>query len=149
MRYFIQLSYNGSAFSGWQIQNNAISVQEVVQNALSTLLKEQISITGAGRTDTGVNAINYIAHFDTQTIISKTDMFIYKMNAILPREISINGILNVPSNAHARFDATARTYKYFIHTEKDPFNSNFSFFIPPKSLDFITLHEAAQFFIVD
>ena len=74
-------------------------------------------------------------------------MFIYKMNAILPREISINGILNVPSNAHARFDATARTYKYFIHTEKDPFNSNFSFFIPPKSLDFIKMNEAAQLFI--
>lgn len=147
MRYFINLSYNGSAFSGWQIQNNATSVQEVLQNALSILLKETITVTGAGRTDTGVNAINYIAHFDTQHIISKTAMFIYKINAILPKEISINTILEVHPTAHARFDATARTYKYFIHTAKDPFNSSFSYFIPPKKLNFNKMNEAAKFFL--
>ncbi len=147
MRYFITLSYNGAAFSGWQIQNNAISVQETLQKALTTLLKEPIAITGAGRTDAGVNAINYIAHFDSQTIISKTPMFIYKINAILPKEIFVSNILEVHPTAHARFDAVARTYKYFIHTQKDPFNNSFSYFVPPKELNFEKMNEAAKSFL--
>lgn len=147
MRYFICLSYNGSAFCGWQIQENANSVQQEVQKALSTLLREPISVTGAGRTDSGVNAVNYIAHFDSQTLIQNTKHILYKLNAILPKEICISAIFQVDEQAHARFDATSRTYKYFIHTAKDPFNARFSYFIPPGKLDFKKMNEAARYFL--
>lgn len=147
MRYFICLSYNGSAFCGWQIQENANSVQQELQNALSTLLKEGITITGAGRTDSGVNAVHYIAHFDSQTLIKNAVHTLYKLNAILPKEITIHGIFPVHEEAHARFDATGRTYKYFIHTCKDPFNSRFSYFIPPGRLDFEKMNTAARSFL--
>jgi Pseudouridylate synthase len=117
MRYFINLSFNGAPFSGWQIQKNAISVQGELQNAISTLLKEPITITGAGRTDSGVNAINYIAHFDTKNAL-KAELFVYKINAILPKEISVNSISEVSEEMHARFSAISRTYKYYIHLKK-------------------------------
>ncbi len=147
MRYFIRLSYNGSAFCGWQIQDNANSVQEEIQKALSTLLREHISVTGAGRTDSGVNAVNYIAHFDSQTLIQNAQHTLYKLNAILPGGICIYGIFMIHEDAHARFDAVSRTYKYFIHTIKDPFNSNFSYFIPPGRLDFEKMNRAAKYFL--
>lgn len=147
MRYFIRLSYNGAAFCGWQIQENANSVQEELQKALSTLLKEPISVTGAGRTDSGVNAVNYIAHFDSQVFAQDTRQVLYKLNAILPKEICIHDIFPVHSDAHARFDAVSRTYKYYIHTEKDPFNSNFSYYLPPDRLDFEKMNLAATYFL--
>ncbi len=159
MRYFIRLSYDGSAFCGWQIQENANSVQEELQNALTTLLKEPVSITGAGRTDSGVNAINYIAHFDTcllkmppdnylkQNPIQNVGYLVYKINAILPAQICVHEIFSVPNNLHARFDAISRTYKYFIHTTKDPFHSKFSFYISPNKIDINKMNQAAQFFI--
>ena len=115
MRYFIRLSYDGSAFCGWQIQENAISVQGVLQNAFSVLLKKPVNITGCGRTDTGVNAVNYIAHFDTLELLHQANL-LYKINAILPKEIVVHSVFLVPNNAHARFDACARTYKYYLHT---------------------------------
>lgn len=147
MRYFISLSYNGSAFSGWQIQENANSVQNEVQKALSTLLKEPIQVVGAGRTDSGVNAKNYIAHFNTNTQITSARDFTYKLNAILPKEISIHNIFLVPDSMHARFSAKSRTYKYYIHTEKDPFYANFSYSLPPNRLNFEKMNIAAKYFL--
>lgn len=128
MRYRIRLSYNGSAFSGWQIQPNAPSVQECLQRALKTLLNESITITGAGRTDTKVNAINYIAHFDAESSHDiDMDFLRYKLNAILPAEIAVHEVSVVRDDFHSRFDATSREYKYFIHRKKDPFMSDRSY----------------------
>jgi tRNA pseudouridine38-40 synthase len=147
MRYFICLSYNGSAFCGWQIQENANSVQEELQKTLSMLLKEPVSVTGAGRTDSGVHAINYIAHFDCQAVIQDTAHLAYKMNAILPKEIAVHSIYQVHNTAHARFDATSRTYKYYIHTNKDPFENGFSYFVRPYSMDIEKMNLAARYFL--
>lgn len=147
MKYFIRLSYNGSAFSGWQIQQNANSVQQELQTALSVLFKESIEVVGAGRTDTGVNAKNYIAHFNISYPISSVKDSIYKLNAILPKEISVEDIFRVKEDAHARFDAKSRTYKYYIHTQKDPFGSKFSYFLPPDRLNFEKMNQAAKLFL--
>ena len=147
MRYFIRLSYNGGAFCGWQIQENANSVQHELQKALSTLFKEPVAVTGAGRTDTGVNAKNYIAHFDTANNISPGTTTVYKLNAILPKEICVHEIYPVPNEMHARFSAQSRTYKYYIHTEKDPFGSAFSYFIPPRKLNFEKMNQAAAYLL--
>lgn len=127
-RFSIILSYNGSEFSGWQIQNNSTSVQEVLQNALSIAFREEIKVSGAGRTDTGVNAINYIAHFEVSDndIVTDTSALICKINAILPKTIKVHGISPVPEDFHARFSATSREYHYFVHLKKDPFMGQFS-----------------------
>ena len=128
MKYSIRLSYDGSAFCGWQIQNNAISVQGTIESALSTLLGQAIQITGAGRTDTSVNAINYIAHFDIREGTSfEAEHLCYKLNAMLPREITIHEISFVSDDFHARFDAKSREYCYFVHFVKDPFSEKFSY----------------------
>ena len=147
MRYFICLSYNGSAFCGWQIQENANSVQEELQKTLTMLLKEPISVTGAGRTDSGVHAVNYIAHFDCQTVIQDAAHLTYKMNAILPQEIAVHRIFEVHQTAHARFDAISRTYKYYVHTNKDPFENGFSHFVRPGNMDIDKMNIAAQYFM--
>ena len=148
MRYFLSLSFNGSAFCGWQIQDNASSVQEQLQNALQTLLKEEIKVTGAGRTDTGVNAVNYVAHFDTtQPIAFEPEYFCYKLNAILSKEITILAISRVKNDAHARFDADQRCYRYYIHTYKDPFALQFSHFVSARNLDIDAMNQAAQYFL--
>lgn|SRR5574344_400521 len=212
MRYFISLSFNGSPFCGWQIQNNANSVQAELQRALSLLLKEQITVTGAGRTDSGVNALNYIAHFDSdnsnsllpsqlssdtdipiqdymlqfshhsalhhnretvydshlsdysstqnstglpefrqsvelKTDIQKVDYIIYKLNAILNKAIRVNSIFRVNDSMHARFDAKSRTYRYYIHTIKDPFGEQFSYYYPLHKLDFKKMNIAAAYFL--
>ena len=116
MRHKIRLSYDGSAFCGWQIQNNAKTVQGSLENALSTLLGQPVSITGAGRTDTEVNAINYIAHFDMPDVVSMSaEQLCYKLNAILPREIAVHEVTACAKEFHARFDARSREYCYFIH----------------------------------
>lgn len=147
MRYFICLSYNGSAFSGWQIQENANSVQAELQKALSILFKEPLQVTGAGRTDAGVNARNYIAHFDLSGEMPPASHVIYKMNAILPKEICVHSVYPVADDMHARFSAISRTYKYYIHTEKDPFCSEFSYFLPNRTPDFEKMNQAAQYFL--
>lgn len=126
MRYRITLSYDGSSFCGWQIQNDAFTVQECLQKALSTLLKEEIAVTGAGRTDSNVNAINYTAHFETSVRDLDAAHIGYKMNAILPPGIKVHGIVPAAPGFHARFDATQREYKYFIHRKKDPFMNEYS-----------------------
>ena len=143
MRYFISLSYNGSAFCGWQIQENANSVQEELQKTLTMLLKEPISVTGAGRTDTGVHAKNYIAHFDCQSVILDIPHTIYKLNAILPHSISILSIERADEGFHSRFDAINREYTYFLHRVKDPFVEHYSCLYTYPGLDFEAMNKAA------
>ena len=116
MRYKIRLSYDGSAFCGWQIQNNATTVQGELQDALAKLCGQPVQVTGAGRTDTDVNSINYIAHFDLpETVEIETPHLTYKLNAILSQKIVVHEISTTDEEFHARFDATCREYKYFIH----------------------------------
>lgn len=141
MRYFIYLSYDGARYHGWQIQPNGISVQEVLNKALSTLLREPIEVTGAGRTDAGVNASLMVAHFDCQQTTDNGQLT-YRLNKLLPPDIVIHKIQQVKDDAHARFSATSRTYHYYITTEKSPFEPYAYRF--PQPLDFDKMNEAAQ-----
>ncbi len=120
-RYFIYLAYNGANYHGWQIQPNAVSVQQTIEDALSTILRKEISITGAGRTDTGVNASMMTAHFDLYEPISDCEQLVYKIERLLPRDIAISKIMPVKEEMHARFSAISRTYNYFVTTKKAPF----------------------------
>ncbi|WP_347922510.1 tRNA pseudouridine(38-40) synthase TruA [Pontimicrobium sp. SW4] len=126
MRYFIELSYNGKAYHGWQNQPNEISVQEVLEKALSTLLRETIAIVGAGRTDAGVHAKQMFAHFDTNVEFLAEDL-IYKLNSFLPKDIAIHSVFQVSSDAHARFNALSRSYVYKISLTKNVFDYNYSY----------------------
>ncbi|TJY37264.1 tRNA pseudouridine(38-40) synthase TruA [Pontimicrobium aquaticum] len=142
MRYFIELSYNGKAYHGWQNQPNAVSVQEVLEKALSTLLREPINIVGAGRTDAGVHAKQMFAHFDTNSGFSQEN-FMYKLNSFLPKDIAIHTIFEVPKEAHARFDALSRSYIYRISLTKNVFDYNYSYnFNLP--LDIEAMNEACK-----
>ena len=144
MRYSLRLSYDGSSFCGWQIQNNATSLQGTIESAISTIFGKSIQITGAGRTDTGVNAINYVAHFDLPSEMSlDAEQLCYKLNAMLPREIIIHEISEVSEEFHARFDARNREYHYFIHFRKDPFCEKFSYRMR-YPLDMEAMNKAAQ-----
>lgn len=120
-RYFIYLAYNGENYCGWQIQPNGVSVQETLEKALATLLRTPITIVGAGRTDAGVHARMMAAHFDYESENIDLSLLSKKLNSILPKDISIYNIVEVKPDAHARFDATSRLYRYYITTEKDPF----------------------------
>ena len=111
MRYFLELSYRGTSYNGWQIQDNATSVQQTLQRALCLLLKEEAALTGAGRTDTGVHASYYVAHLDCRPIEDTTD-FIYHINSMLPADIAIRKVIPVKADAHARFDALERRNTY-------------------------------------
>ena len=143
MRYKIRLSYDGSAFCGWQIQNNARTVQGEIEKAASTLLGVAVQVTGAGRTDTGVNAINYIAHIELPDEVSvEAAHLCYKLNAMLPREVTIHEISLAENEFHARFDATSREYHYFIHFCKDPFCEKYSYRMR-YPLDIEKMNEAA------
>ena len=127
MKFTIRLSYNGNSFCGWQLQKNDTSIQGELQKALSMLLKCDIPVTGAGRTDAGVNAVNYVAHFDVpETAEARPEFLKYKLNAILPKGIAVHEIIPVAEAFHARFSAVSREYHYFIHKKKDPFMENFS-----------------------
>jgi tRNA pseudouridine38-40 synthase len=130
MRFFASISYNGSGLSGWQIQDNAPSVQDEIQKAASAVLGEKISVVGAGRTDAGVHASDFTAHFDSDSLCLLEDPahVIYKINAILPKNIVFRSITRVRDDAHARFDADSRTYRYYIHGKKDPFVQDFSWY---------------------
>lgn len=146
MRYFLYLSYDGTNYHGWQIQPNAISIQQRINEALSLLLRTPIEVTGAGRTDTGVHAATMIAHFDILTPISNLQQTVHKLNRILPPDIAINAIRPVKDEAHARFDATSRTYHYHIYTEKSPFHRHYAtqiYFHP----DFSAMNRAAQYLL--
>lgn len=126
MRYFLELSYNGKAYHGWQNQPNAISVQEVIEKAFSTILKETINIVGAGRTDAGVHASQMYAHFDFEGDFKEEDLT-YKLNSFLPKDIVIQTIFKVTDEAHARFDALSRTYHYRVSTLKNVFDYDYSY----------------------
>jgi tRNA pseudouridine38-40 synthase len=126
LRYFIELSYNGKAYHGWQNQPNAISVQQVLEEALSVLMQTKIEVVGAGRTDTGVHASQMFAHFDVEFEIDISTL-VYKLNAILPNDIAIHDIFRVKEDAHARFDAISRTYHYKISTSKNVFTNDFAY----------------------
>ena len=120
-RFFITLAYNGKNYVGWQIQPNGISVQQVLQDALSTILREQIDVVGAGRTDAGVHAQKMTAHFDYSGELFVEVDLVNKLNSFLPRDMVVHQIREVKPDAHARFSALSRTYKYYLTTEKDPF----------------------------
>jgi tRNA pseudouridine38-40 synthase len=120
LRFFIELSYNGKAYHGWQNQPDAISVQEVLEKALSTLLKKDIGVAGAGRTDTGVHATQMFAHFDSDEQLPEN--LVFKLNSFLPKAIAVHSVFRVKDDAHARFNALSRTYKYRISTRKNVLN---------------------------
>ncbi len=141
MRIFLWLSFDGTAYHGWQIQPNGMSVQEKVQQCLSTLLSQPIAVTGAGRTDAGVHARTMVCHFDIDKELD-TDQLCYRLNRILPRDISCGRAERVSENMHARFSAKRRTYRYFIHTQRDPFLRHYSVETHWK-LDFEMMNEAA------
>lgn len=141
-RYFIVLDYNGTNYCGWQRQPGQDTVQERVETALSTLLGTPTEITGAGRTDAGVHARNYVAHFDSEKSDLHTDAnLLYKLNCILPYDINIQRISRVADTAHARFDAVKRTYRYYLTTRKDVFNHPFLHRV--QALDINKMNEAA------
>ncbi len=141
-RYFLHLAYNGADYHGWQSQPNAITVQETVEKALSKVLRRQVAIVGAGRTDTGVNARSMYAHFDVDDEIADPRRLIAALNSLVGRDIAVYGIRRVADDAHARFDAVARTYKYFITTRKSPFDYHFAW-NPPYPLDVDAMNAAA------
>ena len=142
MRFFITLSFDGTNYHGWQIQPNSDSVQQRLQEALSTLLRQPIEVVGAGRTDTGVHARMMVAHFDWEELIDGKQLA-YKLNKFLPQDIAVQEVRLVDEEKHARFSATSRTYHYFIHMRKDPFLQAYSWQVPFK-LDFEKMNEAAK-----
>ena len=142
MRYFVTLSYDGTRYHGWQIQPNGNSVQETLQGALSTILRQTIALTGAGRTDAGVHARMMVAHFDTDLSFDCRQL-VYKVNRLLPYDIAVQKIEHVADELHARFSAVSRTYHYYVHTRKDPFECAYSYRLPYE-LDFEKMNEAAR-----
>ena len=152
MRYFIQLSYDGTGYHGWQVQPNGVSAQEVLQKALSTLLRQPTEVTGAGRTDAGVHASMMVAHFDwpaahegegCEEMPLDCTQLTYKLNRLLPPDVAVQAVRPVGPEMHARFSATRRTYHYYIHTRKDPFLRGYSWQVNVP-LDFALMNEAAQ-----
>lgn len=146
MRFFIDLGYNGSQFHGWQRQINASSVQQTLEECISIIQRSKISVSGAGRTDTGVHAKQMIAHFDVNKLSLNNNDFVFKLNSLLPNTINVNKIIPVKDTAHARFNAISRTYKYYIGQVKDPFNYPFQYYLREK-LDFKKMNLAANILI--
>lgn len=142
MRYFIHLSYFGKNYHGWQSQPNAISVQQELTRALSILLGEAIEIVGAGRTDSGVHAKEMYAHFDYTKEIDSENI-VKRLNSFLPKDIAVFSVFKVAKEAHARFDATKRTYEYKIHLQKDAFKNDFSWFFHTK-IDIEQMNKACE-----
>ncbi len=142
-RYFIYLAYNGKNYCGWQIQPNGMTVQQRIEEALSTILRVKTSIVGAGRTDAGVHARLMVAHFDAEEPIANLSLLTDKLNRLLPPDIALYKIVPVIPEAHARFDATYRTYKYYLTLEKDPFRFDqaYRYF---GNLDFDRMNEACK-----
>lgn len=142
-RYFLHLSYNGTAYHGWQVQNNAITVQQVLNDKISIVLQEKINVVGAGRTDTGVHAEYFMLHFDTKKVIQDFDLFINKMNKLLPTDIAVSKLLKVNNEANTRFDALSRTYEYRITNKKNPFLTNLAWYYR-LNLDIDLMNQAAK-----
>jgi tRNA pseudouridine38-40 synthase len=141
-RYFIELSYNGATFFGWQRQPKQLSVQEEIENAFTKLNSNiPIEVVGCGRTDTGVHANHYVLHVDLQEV-QDLNQLIFKLNRILPNSIVIHSIKEISSDFHARFNATSRTYRYFMNSKKDPFKQGVSWTFQQK-LDFEAMNNAS------
>lgn len=143
-RYFIYLAYNGTNYCGWQRQPNGLSIQQCIEEALSTILRKPISIVGAGRTDAGVHARKMIAHFDWENELDELIYLAEKLNRILPKDIAIDKIIPVKEDAHARFDALSRTYQYFITDQKNPFNYEWVHRMVLKDMDFEQMNKACE-----
>ena len=142
MRYFLELRYDGAAYCGWQRQPDQPSVQQTLEKALATLLREPIEVVGAGRTDTGVNASYYVAHFDTLKPVADPVQTVYKLNFLLPGSIAVGSLTPVADEAHARFSAREREYRYYIEPSKNPFTrgTTWQYYVP---LDIVRMNEAA------
>lgn len=142
-RYFIELAYKGTKFHGWQVQPNGVTVQECLEKALSTITREKVEVTGAGRTDTGVHASYFVAHFDSSKLNLDHPDFAHKLNRFLKENIAVFCISKVKNDAHARFDAVSRTYQYHLNLLKDPFSVDISwhFFRQP---DVARMNQACQ-----
>lgn len=147
-RYFVVLSYCGTKYCGWQIQENAITVQYIVNDAFSKFFRAPVDVVGAGRTDTGVHAMNYIAHFELDKQILECDYphILYKINAILPKDIAVHQICSVSNVAHARFSALLRTYHYYVTLQKDVFSQNRMLYCA-RDLDIQKMNEAGSYLI--
>jgi len=140
MRYFMRMQYCGAPYVGWQVQPNGPTVQGVLEDALGKLLRQKVGVTGAGRTDTGVNARCMVAHFDSDAEVPADA--VRRLNAMVGRDIAVERIWRVADDAHARFDATERTYRYYVTTAKTPFFHRLSWQAPP-ALDFDAMNRAA------
>ena len=143
-RYFIYLTYNGTRYCGWQRQPNGLSVQQCIEDVLFTVLRQPVSIVGAGRTDAGVHAKMMVAHFDWVDVLLQPDSLAEKLNRLLPKDIAIYQIVPVKEEAHARFDALSRTYHYYITEQKHPFNYEWVNWMSLKGLDFGRMNEACK-----
>lgn len=143
LRYFLQCAYDGTPYHGWQVQPGVPTVQQVLNESLSKLLRQPIAVIGAGRTDAGVHARQMVAHFDGESIGDKRD-FLYRINALLPPSIAIRSICEVSGKAHARFSALSRTYRYYITREKDPFQTETAYQLTHTHLDVVQMNRAAD-----
>ncbi len=143
MRYFLDLSYLGARFHGWQVQPGVVTVQSTIEDALARLCRQPVAIVGAGRTDAGVNARRMVAHLDLPQAVEPSERFLHSLNALCGPDIAIHSMRPVADDAHARFDAIERSYRYFVHTAKDPFCGPLSWQAPPM-LDFEAMSHAAQ-----
>ncbi len=143
LRYFIEIAYKGTNYHGWQIQPNASSIQECINKAFSTILRTKIEVVGAGRTDTGVHAEQFFAHFDIENGINTEDIT-YKSNSILPYDISVYSIFKVNNNKHARFDAISRTYEYRIFLGHNPFFKETTWQLINKKLNVHQMNQASE-----
>ena len=147
-RYFIEVSYKGTAYSGFQVQKNANSIQAEIEKALSVFFKQSFSLTGSSRTDTGVHALQNYFHFDTIQPLAEKAGFIYNLNAILPLDIVVKRIFLVDENAHCRFDAVSREYNYFIYGDKNPFLEDRAYYFP-YTLDIDKLKQASELVLLN
>jgi len=141
-RYFIELAYKGTKYSGFQVQENANTIQAEVEKAFQTIHRQPVELTGSSRTDAGVHALQNFFHFDYESSIHP--QFVYKMNALLPRDIAVKDFFAMPAEAHSRFDATSRQYLYHIHRFKDPFSQATSLYYP-YMLDMAMVCQATEF----
>lgn len=141
-RYLVELSFRGTRYFGWQVQSGQLSVQEVLEKSFSLFLRQPVSVTGAGRTDTGVHAAYFVAHFDAEELPFSPEDTVYKLNRFLPEDISLFTIRPVSPDFHARFSARSRTYRYYITMVKDPFTTDTALYYP-RMLDVEKMNEAA------
>lgn len=144
-RYFLHLAYDGTNYSGWQVQRNAPSVQETINKALEKLLRHPVPSTGCGRTDAGVHAKDFYMHFMTEKEIVDLKDFLFRLNCVLPHDISIFKIIPVHDRAHTRFDATQRIYEYYVHFDKSPFIKPYSCYQGFYPVDWVKVLRAADF----